>query len=77
MTEQELHALVMGFLVPPFGHDVLVLGAIDLLRLEGLDEGNSFRDSGLEVCQGLLVIFIGRGLNTRQPGDDPCCLTNQ
>jgi hypothetical protein len=75
MAEQELQALVAGFLVASLDHDLLVFGAVDLLRGDGLDEGDCLGDAGLEVGQSLFVVLVYRNLYSSQRATTPLAVS--
>src|SRR5258706_9155530 len=66
-AEQVLHPLPLHFARTQLDGQVLLLAAVDLRRLERLDEGHRLRDARLELGGRLLGILVLRHLDARQP----------
>ena len=66
MAKQELHALVVGFLVAALDYDFLVFATVDLNWRHRLDKCDGFGDARLQVGQRLLVVLVCRDLHAGQ-----------
>src|SRR5262249_55980967 len=69
MSEQVLHALELDLALAELEVDRLLLAAVDLRRLEGLDEVERLRDPRLQLDKGFLRVLVLRHLDAGEARD--------